>query len=123
MSHCHACGRPLRDPRSRESGVGPTCARRGPTNEETLFRAAYFTEVIDGVLVIFDRDCGSTSVTVEFGERGRLPPIVIYRDRDGCYSRLKHRNGVFGGFAKIGAVTLSAALAGVHRPPNWGTAL
>lgn len=118
---CHACGRPLRDPRSVESGIGPVCAERARAiTEPRLFRADFFYEIINGVLVLFDRDCGSTSLTndmerallavsAELGER--MPAVVIYRDSMGRYDRVRHRNGVFGRFEPIGAESLSEALA------------
>ena len=87
-----------------------------------MFRAEYFAEIVSGVLVIFDRDAGSMSVTND-AERvlqaeaqrlgGRLPRTVIYRDSTGRYDRIRHRNGVFGGFAPIGVESLDAAIAAV----------
>lgn len=120
---CRICGRPVRDPVSVDTGVGPSCATKR-TPREMLFRAAYFAEEISGVLVIFDRDCGSMSVTndadrilpEEHRARGGLPAVVIYRDSDGRYDRLRHRNGVFGGFAPIGATSLAEALAKIREP-------
>lgn len=120
MTHrCHSCRRPLRDPASIEAGVGPSCAT-APMSAPTMFRAAYFAEVFDNVLVIWDREAGSTSVTndiehvlrAEFEARGTLPLFAIYRDSGGTYTRVRHRRGVFGGFASLGAArTLWDALA------------
>ncbi len=84
---CHSCGRPLRDPQSIEAGVGPSCAAKAQ-QQPTMFRASYSAKIVDGVLVIWDRDCGTTSVTndiehvlrAEFEARGTLPRFVIYRD-------------------------------------------
>lgn len=120
---CHACGRPLRDPASVESGVGPTCAARARPPAEILFRAEWFSERIGDVLVLFDRDCGSMSLTndvdrvllEEARRRGSLPGVVLYRDSTGRYDRIRHRNGVFGGFAPLGATSLDAALQQVGR--------
>jgi Family of unknown function (DUF6011) len=117
---CFVCGRPLRDPVSVMTGVGPNCARTasGIDPEPELFEAAYFSELVDGVLVIFDCDCGSISVTnaaatVLWAEaaRGPLPELVIYRDSDGQYDRMLHRCGVFGGFTALNASTMADAIA------------
>jgi hypothetical protein len=120
---CYVCGRTLSDPSSVNTGVGPGCARTasGIDPEPELFSAAYFSELVDGVLVIFDRDCGSISVTnaaadvlrSEIAMRGPLPELVIYRDSGGRYDRLLHRNGVFGGFAVLNASTLGEAIQAV----------
>jgi len=122
---CHACGRPLTDPVSVEAGVGPSCAAQAATRpvSEIMFRSAYFAEEIDGVLVVFDRDAGSISVTndvervlaAELAQRGSLPRFVIYRDSTGQYDRIRHRNGVFGGFAPLGARSLTQALAALKE--------
>lgn len=121
---CRACGRPLRDPVSIESGVGPKCATRDRPPSEIMFRAEWFSELIGDVLVLFDRDCGSMSLTndidrvlaEEARRRGHgLPAVVLYRDSEGRYDRIRHRNGVFGGFTPLGATSLEAALRGVGR--------
>lgn len=122
---CHACGRPVSDPVSVATGVGPSCATQR-TPREMLFRAAYFAEEIGGALVIFDRDCGSMSVSndadrillAERNARGKLPAVVIYRDSEGRYDRMRHRNGVFGGFAPIGARSLAEALSRIKETPH-----
>lgn len=119
---CRACGRPLRDPESVATGVGPKCATRARPPSEIMFRAEWFSEVIGGVLVIFDRDCGSMSLTndadrvlaEEARRRGAaMPATVIYRDSTGRYDRLRHRAGVFGGFSPIGATSLDEALSAI----------
>lgn len=122
---CHACGRPLTDPRSVEAGIGPRCADRARSlHEPMLFRAKYFYELFDDVLVLFDRDCGTMSLTndiervllevsAELGER--MPHIVIYRDSEGIYDRVTHRKGAFGRFLPIGAKTLEDALKSIKQ--------
>ena len=83
-----------------------------------MFRSEWFAERLDGVLVLFDRDCGSTSLTNDMDQvlaaiaaEDTLPALVIYRDSDGTYDQVLHRNGVFGGFRSLGATELGAALA------------
>lgn len=118
---CHVCGRPLIDKQSVETGVGPSCAVKSKAQQQDpkLFRAEYFTEYLAGIFVIFDRNCGSTSVTNDIErillneqqQRGVLPRTVIYRDSIGRYDKVRHRNGVFGGFQTLRAASLSDALA------------
>jgi hypothetical protein len=121
---CRACGRPLRDPESVATGVGQKCATRVQPPSEIMFRAEWFSEVVGGVLVLFDRDCGSMSLTndaervlaEEALRRGAaMPTTVIYRDSAGRYDRLRHRGGVFGGFSPIGAASLDEALSMIAR--------
>lgn len=118
---CHACGRRLTDPQSIEAGIGPVCAnRKRELHEPKLFQAQYFYELFDDVLVLFDRDCGTMSLTndmervlLEVSEQlgDRMPAIVIYRDSQGIYDRVMHRKGVFGGrFEPLGAKSLAEAL-------------
>lgn len=124
LQRCRVCGHPLRDPVSVSTGVGPTCANRRSPAPEIMFEAAYFAEVVAGVLVIFDRDAGSLSVTndvervieKEADRRGeKLPRLVIYRDSEGRYDQIRHRNGVYGGIAPIGAQSLDAAIHAVKQ--------
>lgn len=125
---CHSCGRPLRDPRSVETGIGPICAaKRSSDFGPRLFKSDYFYEIIDGVLVLFDRDCGSISLTNDIENvllevarnlGNAMPGIVIYRDSEGQYDQVRHRNGVFGGFNAIAAKSLSEALARVKGGEN-----
>lgn len=122
---CHACGRPLRDAVSRETGVGPSCARsvRAQGNEPRLFQAHYFVEIIDGVLVLFDCGSGSTRVTDDLERilldehrvRGRLPASVIVRDSLGAYDQVRHRDGAFGGIILLRVGTLADALDMVRK--------
>lgn len=119
-TRCHACGRPLRDAVSVATGVGPSCAdRAAEVPRDVLFRSKWFSEVIDGVLVLFDRDCGSLSLTNdmervladEWAVRGAgMPAAVLYRDSTGLYDRIRHRRGVFGGVVSLGATSLQEAL-------------
>lgn len=125
-SVCHSCGRPLRDPKSVEAGIGPRCADRArAVYEPRLFQAQYFFEIFDDVLVLFDRDCGTTSLTNDM-ERAllevsaklgaKMPKSVIYRDSEGRYDRVRHRKGVWGGrFDALGATTLAEALQAVKE--------
>lgn len=123
---CRVCGRRLRDAVSVATGVGPRCADvvTARHREPQMFRAEYFAEEVDGVLVLFDRDAGSMSLTNDAervlleewrrrsaaGVEPPLPDVVIYRDSTGRYDRLLHRRGAFGGFAPLGATSLTEAV-------------
>jgi hypothetical protein len=120
---CRICGRPLLDPVSLATGVGRSCAHnaRAARHDPELFNAAFFSEIVNGVLVVFDRDCGTLAVAhgaaavlrSEVAARGTIPKCVIYRDSNGHYGRLLHRRGVFGGIQPLGAASLADALAAV----------
>lgn len=125
-NRCHACSRPLTDPVSLETGVGPSCAamaaQRGPL--PLMFQAEYFVEEFRGVLIIFDRGSGSISVAADIERilaaerqtRGPLPRLVIFRDPSGNYARARHRNGVFGGFVSLrSAQSLTDALTALKE--------
>jgi hypothetical protein len=58
-----------------------------------------------------DMERALLEIANELGDR--MPEIVIYRDSQGQYDRVRHRNGVFGGFDSIGAKSLMEALAAV----------
>ena len=44
-----------------------------------------------------------------------LPRLVIYRDSEGRYDQIRHRRGVYGGIAPIGATSLDAAISAIHE--------
>lgn len=117
---CRVCGHALRDPESISLGVGPKCAEMAASPDQMMFRAEWFSELFDDVLVIFDRGSGSLTVSsdaprviaAEAERLGRsMPRLVICRDSNGDYVRIRHRKGVFGGVARIAAPTLREALS------------
>lgn len=84
-----------------------------------MFEADFDVEVIGGVVVIYDQDAGSTSVTNDV--RGVLRRVsrriqgignrpVIYRDSTKTFDGISHESGSFVGFYPIGETVLEAAI-------------
>lgn len=119
MTKCRICHRPIKDPRSLERGVGPICYR-DHGNQEDMFspRAPvydFFVRDVAGhrVLCIIDLyDSERPSLTVTNGAElvlaqiaealGTLPDLIIYRDSESEWDRLKAKSdGSFKGFAPL----------------------
>lgn len=118
-STCHHCGRPLRDPVSVATGLGPRCASFAAAAEPIMFEARWTTDLLAGAMIVTDAG-GSLHVVEdaqrvlrrEHAEMGHgLPEIILTRRADGQWLRLRHRNGVFGGVVPFAGIGLAEVLA------------
>ena len=84
-----------------------------------MFDADFEVEIVEGVVVIYDQDLGSTSVTNDVRSvlrraskriRGSGDRPVIYRDSTKTFDGISHEGDSFVGFYPIGETVLEAAV-------------
>lgn len=96
-------------------------------NSTYQYQAEFTFEVIEEVLVIFDKDNGGASVTNDVqnvldkvqSKIGTLSNIerVIYQDSRGVFDEIRiNDRGEFVGFYPVNKRSLSAAMAKIGRP-------
>ena len=101
------------------------CRRRLPLRGVNLV-PAYACEIVEGVIMIFDRsniertrsvtnaiDWAVAEVAVEVGSLRDRP--VIYRDSEGVFDGIAHANDRFVAFYPIGERVLEPALTAARR--------
>jgi hypothetical protein len=130
-SACKVCSKPITDPTSVETGMGPICRiglKAATATERTLdlfgARSCYTCELVSDVIVIEDLDRGGKSVTNDadeivhdLAENGFDLSCyrVIYKDSMGIFDEIVIRAGRFVGFRSINERTRDAALAKIRR--------
>ena len=103
-SYCTCCGKPLTDPVSVQSGMGPICALSNKNDAvrnrtmDIFGGADYGYEVIKRVLIIIDLNKGACTVTNDIGSvlaeifveipRNSVDS-VIYRDSENVYDGIE----------------------------------
>lgn len=119
ITRCRKCGKPLRDARSLERGMGSTCYRNHGGQCDMFLPSppvySYEIKTIGKIKVLSIVDLhgeGCPSITVTNGVElvlneitrkiGALPKFIVYKDTDGFWDRIKARpDGTFVGFAPI----------------------
>ncbi|WP_445500643.1 DUF6011 domain-containing protein [Microvirga sp. G4-2] len=128
---CKICGKPLSDPISVETGMGPICriglkAAAADNRTLDLFgnRPCYTCELVGDVICIVDLDRGGKSVTNDaenviedlVADGYDLSKLrVIYKDTLGIWDELVVRDGRFAGFKSINERSRDAALGKIRR--------
>jgi hypothetical protein len=124
MTTCSVCHKPLTDALSVQLGMGLVCRLNLKTAEarrrdlfNSIARACYDYEIVDGVVCIIDNDRGKSvtndaeKVIADLCNDGiDLSMPVIYRDTMGVWDRLLVAGGTFAGFAPIGTATRDEAI-------------
>jgi len=135
-SNCSICGRPLTDEKSIAFGMGAICRAgmglkkfklpKGAEDKADTDRTPDFSyQIIDGVVLINDRDRGNQSVTngaetvirrIISETRGSLDGFLwVYRDSTGQWDGLDVRSGSFRGFYFGGKTSEEAIAKGLLR--------